>query len=100
MTSDQVLVVRIYLTEGAALDRLLRYLHDDSAVRGVTVFRGIVGFGQSGRVHTAKLIDSALDLPVVVEFFDQPARAREVLDHVRTIVAPWHVISWPVQVES
>lgn len=99
MTREKVLVVRIYLNEGPRLERLLRYLHDESGVRGVTVFRGITGFGPSGHVHSAKLVESALDLPVVVEFFDADLRAREVLAHLTTLVDPGHAVSWPAEVE-
>ena len=43
-------VVRVYLTEHeGVLDFVLHCLHDDHTVRGVTVFRGISGFGRSGR---------------------------------------------------
>lgn len=98
MTREQVLVVRVYLTEGAQLERLVRYLHDDSGVRGVTVFRGITGFGPSGHIHSARLVESALDLPVVVEFFDAAARVQAVLDHLQTLVEPGHIVSWSAEV--
>jgi PII-like signaling protein len=48
------------------MSELLQYLHDDKKVRGVTVFRGITGFGVSGEYHSSKLIDMSLDLPVVI----------------------------------
>lgn len=37
---------------------------------GCTVLRGIMSFGASSRVHTAKLIDISSDLPIVVEIVD------------------------------
>ena len=37
---------------------------------GCTVLRGIMSFGASSRVHTAKLIDISADLPIVVEIVD------------------------------
>jgi PII-like signaling protein len=52
MNETEVIVVRIYLHEAKAhLAELLQYLHDESKVRGVTVFRGITGFGSSGEIH-------------------------------------------------
>ncbi len=40
----EVLVVRVYLTEGEKLlKQILSDLHDDHRVQGVTVFRGIAG---------------------------------------------------------
>ena len=67
MKHSDVTMVRIYLTEGQhLLKQLLAQLHDEEKVRGVTVFRGISGFGRSGKMHSASLLDLSLDLPLVV----------------------------------
>ena len=43
-----VIMVRIYLHEAEShMNELLKYLHDENKVHGVTVFRGITGFGVS-----------------------------------------------------
>ena len=92
---DAVKVVRLYLTEGDhRLNSLLTRLHDTEKVRGVTVFRGISGFGPSGKVHDASLIDLAMDLPLVVEFFDTPQRADEIVAHIKEMFEPGHILSW------
>ena len=50
---EEVTMVRVYLTEEEAhLKTLLKRLHDWGLVRGVTVFRGIAGFGDSGIIHS------------------------------------------------
>ncbi|MGE0371776.1 MAG: DUF190 domain-containing protein [Gammaproteobacteria bacterium] len=95
MKSIEVTVVRIYLTEAEAkLKPLVKRLHDGEKVRGVTIFRGISGFGASGIMHTASLLDLSLDLPVVVEFFDAPARVASILEHLNTMVSPGHIVHW------
>ena len=92
---SQIIMVRIYLTEAEKrLQALLNYLHDDSAVRGVTVLRGISGFGQSGRFHVAHLVDLSFDLPVVVEFFDTPEKIFKILSQLNTFVEPGHLVYW------
>jgi hypothetical protein len=75
-------------------------LHDEEKVRGVTVFRGISGFGRSGVVHSTALLDLSLDLPVVIEFFDVPDKVRHILNHLKTLLPPGHVLSWPAQVNE
>lgn len=101
MKTIPVTMVRVYLTEaGGRMKDLLRYLHDDSKVHGVTVFRGITGFGGSGRYHSSTLLDTALDLPVVIEFFDAPDRAERVIEHVSGIVGPGHVVHWRASVND
>jgi len=93
--------VRIYLTEaGKLLKTLLAKLHDEEKVRGVTVFRGVSGFGRSGVMHSASLLDLALDLPVVVEFFDEPAKVNRILSHLKDLLPPGHVVSWAAKVNE
>lgn len=95
-----VTVARIYLAESAGVhERIFRRLHDEERVHGVTVFRAIAGFGPSGHVHTSGLLDLSLDLPIVVEFFDDPARVREVLDRLADLVGPGHVLTFPAQLD-
>lgn len=95
MKTKQITMVRVYLTEGhAQLDSLMRRMHDWEKVRGLTVFRGITGFGESGTVHTAKWIDLAMDLPIVVEFFDEPSKVEEILEHLQHIIKPGHMTWW------
>ena len=101
MKFSDVIMVRIYLTETEKLlKKLLAKLHDEEKVRGVTVFRGVSGFGRSGVVHSSTLLDLSLDLPVVIEFFDEPAKVRRILTHLKDILPPGHVVSWPAQVNS
>jgi PII-like signaling protein len=101
MKLSDVTMVRVYLTEGEhLLKTLLAKLHDDEKVRGVTVFRGISGFGRSGVVHSSTLLDLSLDLPVVIEFFDTPDKVRRILNHLKTLLPPGHVVSWPAQVNE
>ena len=95
MKTIEVTVVRIYLSEKhGQLESLLHRLHDVEKVRGVTVFRGISGFGGSGEMHSARLIDLSLDLPVVVEFFDAPDKVAGIIEHIQTSIKPGHIIHW------
>ena len=91
MQQADVTVVRIYCSEKGGYYRdLLKRLHDQEQVAGVTAFRGIAGFGGSGR-------DVSLDLPIVIEFFDRPERVETILSDLKHIVPSGHVISWPAK---
>jgi PII-like signaling protein len=93
-------MVRVYLAESDhELKPLLKCLHDELKVCGVTVMRGVAGFGASGVVHSARLVDLSTDLPLVLEFFDRPDRARAAIDRIKEFVEPGHVVSWSVNVE-
>jgi PII-like signaling protein len=101
MKTTEITMVRIYLTEGQhQLEPLLKVLHDQERVRGVTAFRGIAGFGESGQMHSSGLIDLSLDLPLVVEFFDAPAKVASVLEHLDELIKPGHMVSWSAHMNS
>jgi PII-like signaling protein len=93
-------MVRVYLSESdRELNALLKCLHDELRVCGATVMRGVAGFGKSGVVHSASLLDLSADLPLVLEFFDRPERARAAIELIRDFVDPGHLVSWSVLVE-
>lgn len=101
MSRTTVTMVRIYLTEGEGSAReIFRYLHDEAGVRGVTLFRGIAGFGKSGRIHSADLLDLSLDLPIVVEFFDEPGKVERIVEDLNEVVEPGHLVRWKAYVED
>jgi PII-like signaling protein len=96
MNKLDVTFVHIYLTEAdGRLPSLMQRLHDWEKVQGVTVLRGISGFGQSGKVHSSSLLDMSLDLPLVVEFFDVPDKVDTILEHISADIAPGHIVFWP-----
>ncbi len=95
-----VTVARIYVTEGQHVhDVIFSRLHDIEKVRGVTLFRGISGFGKSGTVHSSSLLDMSLDLPVVIEFFDQPDKVRAALANIQHMLKPGHVLTFAAELD-
>ena len=99
MNTMNVIMVRVYCTEGeGVMQDLLKRLHDDYKVHGVTVFRGIAGFGRMGEMHSSSLLDLSLDLPLVIEFFEEPERAAVILDDLGTRFKPGHIVSWSAEV--
>jgi PII-like signaling protein len=102
MDKDMTLV-RIYLREAdpghhnALLEEILSVLHDEHRVHGVTVFRGIAGFGDHGDIHTADLLHLSVHLPLVVEFFDEPDVVAAAIEALGDLVPPDHLTQWTVR---
>jgi hypothetical protein len=98
MRQEDIILVRVYCSEkGHMHQRIIDLLHRDHRVAGVTAFRGIAGFGRSGHIHEAGLLDVSLDLPVIVEFFDRPEKIAAVMPLLNDLVGPGHIVSWPAQ---
>jgi CBS domain-containing protein len=54
---------------------------------GATVTRALAGFGAHSRIHTARLVDLSADLPLVIEWIDNPNRVERVMPRLRMMVA-------------
>lgn len=54
---------------------------------GATVLRGVMGFGAHSRMHTAKILRLAEDLPMIVEIVDTPERIAEFLPKLDAMIA-------------
>jgi hypothetical protein len=84
---DEALLLRIFIGES---DRLhgkplyeqivlkARELH----LAGATVLRGVMGFGADSRMHTAKLLELSLDLPMVIEIVDTEENINRLLPFI------------------
>ncbi len=95
MKTETVTVVRIYIREKEhLLDKLVKFLHDESEVAGLTVLRGVEGFAGGSEPHMAFLVDLSLDLPLVVEFYDEPEKAGSVIHSLRRRFPLHHIVSW------
>ncbi len=51
----------------------------EHGLAGATVLRGIVGYGHSSKLHTAKILRLSADLPLVIEIVDSEEHIQEFL---------------------
>jgi CBS domain-containing protein len=87
----KALRVMIYIGEsdhyqGKALYMALLQLLKKEGAAGATVARGLAGFGAHSRIHTAAILDLSSDLPIRVEWVDQPEVVERLLPRVRQMV--------------
>jgi PII-like signaling protein len=94
MKTVDVIFVKIYITESShMLNTIVNYLKNEAQIRGISVFRAISGFGDTGN-HTTSLIDLSLDLPLSIEFFDSKDKVTPALEHLSGIIKHEHIIFW------
>lgn len=93
-----IIVARIYVTEGQHMhEKIFQRLHDEHKVKGVTMFRGIAGFGESGQTHSSSLLDMSFDMPVVVEFFDEAECVSQALESLSDLISSYRVITFAAE---
>ncbi|MEQ9617985.1 MAG: DUF190 domain-containing protein [Deltaproteobacteria bacterium] len=82
--TDEGMLLRIFIGEtdrykGLALYeqivRKARELH----LAGVTVTRGIMGYGADSEIHTAKILRLSEDMPVIIEIIDTESNLKKIL---------------------
>ncbi len=54
---------------------------------GATVTRAVAGFGAHSRIHTASLVDLSANLPLIIEWVDNPARVERIMPRLQEMVA-------------
>jgi uncharacterized protein len=80
------------------MQEIFKLLHDQHNVHGVTVFRGVAGFGSSGvEVHAEDLPRLVVHLPLVLEFYDDPEVVASLLPRIQQMVPAGHIVSWTAQ---
>ena len=52
---------------------------------GCTVLKGILSYGASTRIHTAKLIDISEDLPIIIEIIDTSEKINNFLPTINKL---------------
>lgn len=58
----------------------------ENHLAGATVVRGVLGFGRSSRLHTAKILTLSDDLPMVVEIVDDGERIKAFLGEIEGLL--------------
>ena len=76
--------MRVYTTEskhvkGRPLFEFLVHLCREHKIAGVTVIRGMMGFGAKAHLHAAAILRLSENLPVVVEIVDTEEHIQRLL---------------------
>lgn len=96
MSATEITIARIYTMEGHdQLNQALDILRDEEKIIGVTVIRGIAGMGASREVHTASLLALSLELPLIIEFYDEPQKVQKAIHELKARLDFKHIVSWP-----
>jgi PII-like signaling protein len=77
-------LLRIFIGEtdtfkGRSLHEAIVLKARELNLAGATVFRGIMGYGATSRIHSIKLLRLSEDLPVMVEIVDTEENINRIL---------------------
>lgn len=64
--------------EGKTLYQYLTEYLRKNGYAGVTVLRGITGFGKASKIHSSDLLELSSDLPIVIEVADTEEKIEQL----------------------
>lgn len=88
---DEAVLLRIFIGEsdsygGKPLHKYLIEFFRKEGLAGVTVLRGISGFGKTSILHTTSILRLSTDLPIVIEVVDKKDKIDKIKDDLTEIV--------------
>lgn len=72
--------------EGKPLYQALIEMFRREGFSGVTVLRGVGGYGSSSRYHTEKILRLSQDLPILIEVIEDSERIERILPKLDEMV--------------
>jgi uncharacterized protein len=89
---QDALLLRIFIGESDRWDH--RPLYEAIVLKarelhlgGATVLRGPMGFGKTSRLHTAKVLELSMDLPLVIEIVDCEEKINAFLPELDKMIS-------------
>jgi uncharacterized protein len=85
-------IMKIYASNTDLLGTRLFYEHvvylaKEKGIAGVTVYRGIMGYGLSSPIHTSRFWDLTEKLPVVIEMVDETEKLEQFYNLIEPDIA-------------
>ncbi len=88
---EQGTLLRIFIGEldhykGKPLYEQIVFKARELNLAGVTVIRGLMGFGAHSRLHTATLLRLSEDLPIIIEIVDTGENINKIIPFLDEVV--------------
>ena len=89
---NEAVLLRIYVGESdrwkhKPLYEAIVLAAREAKLAGATVLRGPMGFGRASRLHTAKILQLSLDLPLVIEIVDSEEKINSFLPELDKMIS-------------
>ena len=103
--SDSCQELKIYVSEdtrykGHNLYNEIVFMLKAEGICGVTIYRGIAGYGEGRILHTTRFIEMSSSLPVIIEAVDKKENIIKVLPKIKEMVQEGLVTVQDVKVVS
>ncbi len=91
MRCEEAVLLRIFIGEsdkcgGKPLYKFITEMCREEGIAGVTVFRGVLGYGRSSVIHEQRILKLSSDLPIVIEVVDCEENVMRVLPKIKEVM--------------
>jgi PII-like signaling protein len=99
----EAVLLRIYSTEAAKWEHKPLYeaivmRAREEGMAGATVLRGPMSYGRSTQLHTAKILDLSMNLPIVIEIVESEEKVNGFLSILKPMLSGGLVTTEKVKV--
>jgi len=100
---SEAVLLRIYSTESAKWEHKPLYeavvmRAREQGLAGATVLRGPMSYGRSTQLHTAKILDLSMNLPIVIEIVESEEKVNGFLSVLKPMLSGGLVTTEKVKV--
>ena len=83
-------MLRVYLGEkdtckGKSMAEYIVKMCYEEGLKGATVFKGILGYGEKRHIHRSDFFSLSGDLPIVVEVIDEKDKIEMIIEKIREL---------------
>lgn len=82
---ERIRILKIYISENDQYEGhglyhcIVKKMHEMD-MAGITVTRGIEGYGKGKRIHNARVFEVSLELPIIIEIVDVESKLKSAID--------------------
>ena len=84
--------------EGILLSEWIVRKARDQGIAGASVYRAIEGFGAHAKIHNARILDLADNLPIVIEVIDSTEKIAALLPYIDGAVSEGLCTTQPLSI--
>ncbi|MFZ2324798.1 MAG: DUF190 domain-containing protein [Ignavibacteriaceae bacterium] len=89
-TNSEAKLLRIFIGEsdrikGKPVYEEIVFKAREAELAGVTVIKGIMGFGANSIIHTSKILTLSEDLPLIIEIVDKLSKIEDFIPIINEI---------------
>jgi hypothetical protein len=105
MFAENGLLLRIFISEnsrceGKSLYEWIARQAQQQGLAGVTIVRGMEGFGSHKEIHSSKMLDMSFNLPIVVHIVDTVEKIENFVNLLDSVIDEGLITVEPVHMRA